>query len=95
MKIMMKDSYKILEQRCMEANTLPPYTEEQVNSLFQSLLFFPASGQLRIGNVKISSFRAWHILGAVMFLIEGDSLQTAFGFVKKTAQSCEILNATL
>ncbi|WP_062108669.1 MBL fold metallo-hydrolase [Bacillus niameyensis] len=72
MKIMMKDSFKILEQRCRETNTLAPYTEEQVNHLLQSLLFFPANGQLRIGNVKITSFRAGHILGAVMFLIEGN-----------------------
>lgn len=72
MKIMMKDAYKILEQRCLETNTLPPYTEEQVNNLLQSVLLFPASGQIRIGNVKITSFRAGHILGAVMFFIEGD-----------------------
>lgn len=72
MKIMMKDSYKILEQRSRETNTLPPYTEEQVNSLLDSLLLFPASGHLRIGNLKITSFRAGHILGAVMFLIEGE-----------------------
>lgn len=72
MKIMMNDSYKILEQRCRETNTLPPYTKEQVSDLLQSLLLFPASGKLRIGNVTISSFRAGHILGAVMFLIEGD-----------------------
>lgn len=72
MKIMMKDSYKILEQRCRETNTLPPYTGEQVNHLLQSLLLYPANGELKIGNVSIKSFRAGHILGAVMFLIEGD-----------------------
>ena len=72
MKIMMKDSYKLLEQRCRETNMLPPYTEEQVNHLLQSLLLFPANGELRIGNVQIKSYRAGHILGAVMFLIEGD-----------------------
>ncbi|MBD1379810.1 MBL fold metallo-hydrolase [Metabacillus arenae] len=72
MKIMMKDSYKILEQRCRETNTLPPYTEEQVKDLLNSILLFPASGELRVGNVKIRSFRAGHILGAVMFLIEGE-----------------------
>lgn len=72
MRIMMKDSYKLLEQRCRETNTLPPYTEEQVNDLLNSLLLFPASGKLRIGNVTITSFRAGHILGAVMFFIEGD-----------------------
>lgn len=72
MNIMMKDSYKILEQRSRETNTLPPYTEEQVADLLQSVLLFPASGELKIGDVTIKSFRAGHILGAVMFLIEGD-----------------------
>lgn len=72
MQIMMKDSYKILERRCRETNTLTPYSEEQVTNLLQSVLPFPASGELKIGNVTIKSFRAGHILGAVMFLIEGD-----------------------
>lgn len=72
MKIMMKDSYKLLEQRCRETNTLPPYTEAQVNDLLSSLLLLPANGELVIGNVRIKSYRAGHILGAVMFLIEGD-----------------------
>ena len=72
MKIMMKDSYKILEQRGLQTNSLLPYTEEQVNHLLESLLFIPANGVLRIGNVSITSFRAGHILGAVMFLIEGE-----------------------
>ncbi|EIJ82205.1 RNA-metabolising metallo-beta-lactamase [Bacillus methanolicus PB1] len=72
MKMMMKDSLKILEQRSRETNTLVPYTEEQVNSLLESLLLFPESGSLRVGNVKITSYRAGHILGAVMFLFEGE-----------------------
>lgn len=72
MKIMMKDAYKLLEQRCWETNVLPPYTEEQVHDLLQSLLLFPANGELKVGNVRIKSYRAGHILGAVMFLIEGD-----------------------
>ncbi|MFZ3591255.1 MBL fold metallo-hydrolase [Bacillus sp. DJP31] len=72
MKIMMKDSYKILEQRCIQTNTLIPYTEDQVNSLLGSLLLFPASGVLRIGNVNVTIYRAGHILGAVMILLEGD-----------------------
>lgn len=42
MNIMMKDSYKILERRCQETNTLPPYTDEQVTNLLQSVLLFPA-----------------------------------------------------
>ncbi|MBP3040586.1 MBL fold metallo-hydrolase [Bacillaceae bacterium Marseille-Q3522] len=72
MKIMMKDSYKIMEQRCRETNTLPPFSKEQINKVLESLLLYPASGKLRIGNVRITSFRAGHILGAVMFLIEGE-----------------------
>lgn len=72
MAIMMRDSYKLLEQRCRETNTLPPYTEQQVTHLLGSLLAFPANGELRIGDVRIQSYRAGHILGAVMFLIEGD-----------------------
>ncbi|KGA98639.1 beta-lactamase [Alkalihalobacillus alcalophilus ATCC 27647 = CGMCC 1.3604] len=71
MRVMMKDSYKILEQRSSLHQTLVPYTEEQVNDLLDSLLLLPANGVLQIGNVKITSFRAGHILGAVMFLIEG------------------------
>lgn len=75
MRIMMKDSFKILEQRCMELNTLPPYTEAQVHSLLESVLHFPARNELKIGNLKITSYRAGHILGAVMFLIEGEGEQ--------------------
>ncbi|WP_019415097.1 MBL fold metallo-hydrolase [Paenisporosarcina sp. TG20] len=76
MKIMMKDAFKILEQRAKTTNGLPPYTEVQVNSLLKSLLLFPASGVLKVGNVTITSYRAGHILGAVMFLVEaeGESL---------------------
>ncbi|MDQ0219185.1 MBL fold metallo-hydrolase [Peribacillus cavernae] len=75
MKIMMKDSYKIMEQRSRETSTLLPYTEEQVSSLLDSILLFPASGSLKVGNLQITSFRAGHILGAVMFLIEGEGEQ--------------------
>lgn len=70
MKVMMKDAYKIMEQRAKATNSLPPYGVEQVDSLLESLLHFPASGMLKIGNVTIKSYRAGHILGAVMFLIE-------------------------
>ncbi|CAM3173929.1 MBL fold metallo-hydrolase [Filibacter tadaridae] len=72
MKIMMKDAYKILAGRAQLTNSLPPYSEEQVNALLASLLLFPASGVLKVGNVKITSYRAGHILGAVMFLLESD-----------------------
>ncbi|WP_257347271.1 MBL fold metallo-hydrolase [Pseudalkalibacillus decolorationis] len=72
MKIMMKDSFKILEERTRLTQTLMPYTDDQINSLLESLLVFPANGVLKIGSVKITAFRAGHILGAVMFLIEGE-----------------------
>lgn len=76
MRVMMKDSYKIMEMRSRQMNTLPLYTEEQVNTVLSDLLQFPASNTLTIGNVKITTFRAGHILGAVMFLLEaeGESL---------------------
>ena len=76
MKVMMKDSYKIMETRSRENHTLVPYTEEQVNTLLESVLFFPANGVLHVGSTKITSFRAGHILGAVMFFIEtaGESI---------------------
>ena len=72
MKIMMKDSYKILEQRSRQTENLLPYTKEQVQDLLNHLLFLPASGELKIGSLKITTFQAGHILGAVMFLIEGE-----------------------
>ncbi|MBE1554618.1 MBL fold metallo-hydrolase [Sporosarcina limicola] len=72
MNVMMKDAYKILEQRSKLMNSLPFYTKEQVDELLQSLLLFPANGVLKVGDVTITSYRAGHILGAVMFLIEGD-----------------------
>lgn len=72
MGIMMKDAYKIMEARSRLMNTLLPYTMEQVTSLLDQLLIYPASGELRIGDAKITSYRAGHILGAVMYLIEAD-----------------------
>lgn len=72
MKIMMKDSYKILAQHSQQSHTLLPYTEEQVQNLLNHLLYLPADKELIIGNVKITTFHAGHILGAVMFLIEGE-----------------------
>ncbi|MCJ7843005.1 MBL fold metallo-hydrolase [Lederbergia sp. NSJ-179] len=73
MRVMMKDAYKIMDQRAQVTNSLAPYTIEQVNALLDSLLLFPASGKLKVGNLTITSYRAGHILGAVMFLIEGES----------------------
>jgi Cft2 family RNA processing exonuclease len=75
MRVMLKDSYKILEQKSHQTNTLIPYTEDQVNGLLESLQLFPASGVLKIGSVTVTSYRAGHILGAVMFLIEGNGEQ--------------------
>lgn len=72
MRVMMRDAYKIMEQRSKATDSLPPYTIGQVNQLLDSLLHFPASGILKIGNATIKSYRAGHILGAVMYLIEGD-----------------------
>ncbi len=39
MKIMMKDSYKILEQRSRQTEDLLPYTEEQVQDSFKQSTF--------------------------------------------------------
>lgn len=72
MNIMMKDAHKILDQRAKTTNSLPPYTAEQVTALLKSLLLFPANGVLKVGDVTITSYRAGHILGAVMFFIEAD-----------------------
>lgn len=71
MEIMMRDSFKIMEQRCRSANALPAYTKEQMQALLEAVRLFPASGVLQIGNVKVTCYRAGHILGAVMFAIEG------------------------
>ncbi|EIT86067.1 RNA-metabolising metallo-beta-lactamase [Fictibacillus macauensis ZFHKF-1] len=70
--VMMKDSFKIMSMRSEQTHTLPPYTKEQVAAVLQAFLPFPANQTLHIGHVKITSYRAGHILGAVMFLIEGD-----------------------
>lgn len=67
MRVMMRDSFRILESRCRQENRLVPYTEDQMNILLQSVLAFPASGTLTIGNIELTAYRAGHILGAVMF----------------------------
>ncbi|RXZ79869.1 MBL fold metallo-hydrolase [Paenibacillaceae bacterium] len=71
MRIMMKDSYRILEARCRLEQRLPPYTEEQMQQMLGKVLAFPSSGQLNIKGVEISLYRAGHILGAVMFGMVG------------------------
>ncbi|MDC3412427.1 MBL fold metallo-hydrolase [Aquibacillus sp. 3ASR75-11] len=72
MQIMMKDSYKILTEQSRLTESLVPYTEEQMNNFLQQIRVFPANGVLEIAGVKITSYRAGHIVGAVMFLIEGN-----------------------
>ncbi|MFZ3578041.1 MBL fold metallo-hydrolase [Virgibacillus sp. DJP39] len=72
MQIMMKDSFKILTEQSRLAQSLMPYTEEQMNAFLGQVRVFPAKGVLEIGQLKITSYRAGHIVGAVMFLIEGD-----------------------
>ncbi|RYL95023.1 MBL fold metallo-hydrolase [Sporolactobacillus sp. THM7-4] len=72
MQIMMNDSYKIMEQRCMETRSLIPYTKEQMQETLRAVRLFPAKGTMNIGNVKVTWYRAGHILGAVMFVLEGD-----------------------
>lgn len=71
MKIMLPDSHKILEMRCQQNHTLVPYTEEQVQRLLDSILMFPQKGELQLGKITVRSYRAGHILGAVMFEIAG------------------------
>ncbi|MFC3801543.1 MBL fold metallo-hydrolase [Cohnella sp. GCM10012308] len=71
MRIMMQDSYRLLESRCKQEQRLMPYTEQQMQDLLASLLAFPASGKLRIGNLTVEAWRAGHILGAVMFGLTG------------------------
>lgn len=71
MQIMMHDSFKIMEQRCRETRTLLPYTKEQMQETLKSVRLFPASGSMAIGEAKVMLHRAGHILGAVMFTIEG------------------------
>lgn len=76
MRIMMKDSYKILSEQTRLAESLMPYTEEQMDACIQHINVLPAKGVLEIGETKITVYRAGHIVGAVMFLIEaaGESL---------------------
>lgn len=66
-RIMMRDSYRILEARYRMENRLVPYTEQQMVQFLDQMLAFPASGTLRIGDVDITAYRAGHILGATMF----------------------------
>ncbi len=71
MQIMMHDSFKIMTQRCMETHTLIPYTKEQMAAALGAVRLFPASGVLRLGDLTVTLHRAGHILGAVMFMIDG------------------------
>ncbi|WP_332238174.1 MBL fold metallo-hydrolase [Sporolactobacillus sp. KGMB 08714] len=73
MQIMMRDSFKIMEQRCLETRSLIPYTKEQMEETLRAVRLFPAGGTITFGDAKVTLYRAGHILGAVMFLIEGGS----------------------
>ncbi|MCM3714000.1 MBL fold metallo-hydrolase [Alkalihalobacillus oceani] len=70
MRIMMKDSLKIIEQKSQAESSVPPYSFEQVERLLDAMLTIPASDCLRIGELDIQVFQAGHILGAVMFLFQ-------------------------
>lgn len=70
MRIMMKDSLKIIEQKSQAESSVPPYSLEQVERLLDAMLTIPASDRLRIGELEIQVFQAGHILGAVMFLLQ-------------------------
>lgn len=70
MQIMMRDSFKIMTQRCMDRRTLIPYTKEQMEETLRALRLFPANGQMTVGDASVTLHRAGHILGAVMFTIE-------------------------
>lgn len=72
MQIMMKDSFKILTEQSRLNQTLMPYTEEQMANFLKQVRLFPAKGTLDIAGVKITTYRAGHIIGAVMFMIEAD-----------------------
>src|SRR5690606_7975842 len=64
-------AYRLLDVRCRQEKKLLPYTEQQMLDLLAHTLAFPASGKLVIGDVEIRSWRAGHILGAVMFGLSG------------------------
>ncbi|HLQ72205.1 MAG TPA: MBL fold metallo-hydrolase, partial [Bacillota bacterium] len=68
MQIMMRDAFKILTEQSRLNQTLIPYTEKQMMALLENLRTFPANGELEIGNMRITTYRAGHIIGAVMFL---------------------------
>jgi Cft2 family RNA processing exonuclease len=71
MRVMMQDSYRILEARCKQEQRLIPYTEQQMGNFLNSVLAFPARGRLAVGGVEVTAYRAGHILGAVMYGISG------------------------
>jgi len=73
MRVMMQDSYRLLEAMCKREQRLMPYTEQQMQDLLATVLAFPASGKLRIGTLTVEAWRAGHILGAVMFGLSGGS----------------------
>lgn len=71
MRVMMQDSFRLLETRCRQERRLMPYTEQEMQQLLASLVAFPAAGRLRMQGLHIEAWRAGHILGAVMFGLSG------------------------
>lgn len=71
MHVMMQDTYRILEARSQTEHTLMPYTKAQMTSLLESLRPLPPRGAVRVKDVNVTSYRAGHILGAVMFGVLG------------------------
>lgn len=71
MRIMMQDSYRILESRSQTEHTLMPYTEAQMTSLLEAVRPLPPRRAVQVKDVEVTSYRAGHILGAVMFGIAG------------------------
>lgn len=78
MRVMMQDSYKILQQQTALGDTLMPYTEEEMRAMLDEVRLLPASGHLRLGKINVQVFSAGHILGAVMFLFEGGGERVLF-----------------
>lgn len=72
MQLMMKDSYKILTEQSRLNQTLMPYTEEQMQQMLKQVLVLPANGVMKIGQTTVTAYRAGHIMGAVMFLLENN-----------------------
>ncbi|MFC4619107.1 MBL fold metallo-hydrolase [Camelliibacillus cellulosilyticus] len=71
MALMMRDAYKILKEQTAAQERLMPYTETEMKQALETVRFLPANNKMKIGDLSMKVYRAGHILGAVMFLIEG------------------------